>query len=52
MVLDYISQDQALRPFYRHPVSIEGIKASIADRGSFIPDRELLVNALKRQYAQ
>ena len=52
MVLDYIDGAASLRPFYDHPVSIEGIKAAILARKNFKTDRELLVNVLKKQYAE
>ena len=51
MVLDYIDGANSLSPFYDHPVSIEGIQAAISARNSFNTDRELLVNVLKKQYA-
>ncbi len=49
-VLDYISGATELQPFYIHPVSLEGIKAAIADRKNFGTDRQLLVNVLTEQY--
>ncbi|MEP7110888.1 MAG: bacillithiol biosynthesis cysteine-adding enzyme BshC [Ferruginibacter sp.] len=51
IVLDYIQQDPSIQPFYRHPLSVAGIKASIADRKKFATDRNLLVTVLKMQYA-
>ena len=50
LVSDYISGDEKLKPFYKYPVSIEGIKASIQSRDTFNTDRQLLVNALQKQY--
>lgn len=51
IVLDYISQQQAIQPFYQHPVSLQGIKDSIASRNQFTTDRNLLVTVLQKQYA-
>jgi bacillithiol synthase len=47
---DYIDADIALQPFYKHAVSIDGIKAAIAARKNFNTDRRLLVSELKKQY--
>jgi uncharacterized protein YllA (UPF0747 family) len=52
MVLDYVDGAVSLQPFYDHPVSIEGIQAAISARKSFNTDRALLVNVLKKQYAE
>lgn len=46
----YVNHDNNLKPFYKHPVSTEGIKAAIRDRQQFKVDRLLLVNELTRQY--
>ena len=50
LVSDYIAGDDKLRGFYKHPVSIEGIKASILARKSFKTNRKLLVDELTKQY--
>lgn len=50
MVIDYLEQDEKLRPFYTHPVSLEGIKASIAARKQTHNHRQLLVDQLRKQY--
>ena len=50
LVSDYIAGDEKLKPFYKYPVSIEGIKASIQSRDTFNTDRQLLVNVLQKQY--
>ncbi len=50
IVVDYINADQKLQPFYKYPVSIEGIKQSIDPRRSFSQQRETLVQELNRQY--
>ena len=51
LVADYLSKDEKLKEFYKHPVSIEGIKASIEARKGFNTDRKLLVSELTKQYA-
>ena len=50
LVSDYLDEDEKLQPFYKHPVSLEGIKASIEARKSFNTDRELLAKSLFEQY--
>ena len=50
LVSDYLSGDEKLKEFYEHPVSLDGIKASIAARKGFNTNRELLVTALTKQY--
>ena len=52
IVVDYINQAPALRAFYKHPVSEEGLRASIAARQQYAGNRTLLVHELKRQYSQ
>lgn len=51
LVTDYISGNEMLQPFYKHPVSTEGIKAAIAQRKQYPTNRKLLVDALTQQYA-
>lgn len=51
IMLDYISGDEKLKTFYKYPVSLEGIKASIAARTQFDTPRNLLVAELRKQYA-
>ena len=51
MVTDYLAADEKLQPFYKHPVSVEGIKAAIGERRQFDTDRKLLVEQLLVQYA-
>jgi bacillithiol synthase len=41
LVTDYISGNEALAPFYNHPVSMEGIKAAIAERKQYSTNRSL-----------
>ncbi len=50
MVTDYIEADGSLAPFYTHPVSLEGIKSSIAQRKFFNTNRHLLVQIMAAQY--
>ena len=50
MVTDYISGNDQLKPFYSHPVSMEGIKNAIESRKQSRTDRNLLVNELQKQY--
>ena len=49
IVLDYLSADEKLQPFYQHPVSIEGMKASIEARKKFATNRKVLVDELITQ---
>ncbi len=51
LVSDYISGDEKLKPFYQHPVSIEGIKSSIEQRRHFNTNRALLVYKLNEKYS-
>jgi bacillithiol biosynthesis cysteine-adding enzyme BshC len=50
MMIDYVKGDEKLKPFYKYPVSIEGIKASIEARKGFETPRNLLVRELRKQY--
>ena len=50
IVADYLSGNKQLAPFFAHPVSLEGISASIAARQQFDTPRELLVSVLEQQY--
>ncbi|WP_018612798.1 bacillithiol biosynthesis cysteine-adding enzyme BshC [Segetibacter koreensis] len=50
MMIDYVKGDEKLRPFYKYPVSIEGIKASIEARKQFETPRSVLVEELRKQY--
>ncbi len=51
IVEDYLSGSETLRPFYQHPVSLEGIKAAIQARQKFFNQRQLLYTELNRQYS-
>ena len=50
IITDYLDGAPALRPFYEHPVSMEGIKASLEARKQAPVDRTTLVEALQDQY--
>ena len=50
IILDYLQGDENLEPFYKYPVSVDGIKASINARKNFNTPRALLVQQLHKQY--
>ena len=50
IALDYLDANAALQPFYQHPVSIDGLQASIAARQQYPTNRPVLVQALQQQY--
>src|SRR5436190_18915803 len=50
IVLDYLEGEKQLQPFYQHPVSIDGIKAAMADRKGYPTNRKLLVEELQKHY--
>ncbi|MGI8636797.1 MAG: bacillithiol biosynthesis protein BshC, partial [Segetibacter sp.] len=52
MMIDYVNGDEKLKPFYKHPVSIDGIKASIEARKQFKTPRNILVQELRKQYKE
>lgn len=49
-VLDYIDQSDSIKPFFKHPLSLNGIQQAIEARKAFPTDRKLLVDVLKKQY--
>ena len=51
IILDYLEGKEPLRPFYCHPVTTAGIKASMAQRRKYPTDRTLLVSSLKENYS-
>jgi bacillithiol biosynthesis cysteine-adding enzyme BshC len=51
IALDYIDQATALKPFFAHPPSLQGIQKAIEARKNFSTDRQVLVQELKGQYA-
>ncbi|MEP6700908.1 MAG: bacillithiol biosynthesis cysteine-adding enzyme BshC [Bacteroidota bacterium] len=50
IALDYIDQAAAIKPFFNHPPTIQGIQKTIEERKQFPTNRELLVEELKKQY--
>ncbi len=50
IALDYIDQAAALKPFFSHPPTIQGLQKAIEARKQFSTNRELLVQELKKQY--
>lgn len=50
IIIDYLNQSPAIKPFYTHPVTPEGMAAAIQARQSVQPDRNLLVKELQEQY--
>jgi bacillithiol biosynthesis cysteine-adding enzyme BshC len=52
IITDYLEGADGLSAFYAHPVSPEGILASIAARKEFATHRQVLVAALQRQYTK
>ena len=50
MMIDYVKEDEKLRPFYTHPVSVDGLKAAIEARKQFETPRNVLVQELRKQY--
>jgi bacillithiol biosynthesis cysteine-adding enzyme BshC len=50
IMIDYLENNQSLQPFFKHPVSIEGIKSAIHDREQFRTDRKVLHDELNKQY--
>src|SRR5579871_2845059 len=51
LTTDYLNGEELLTPFYKHPVSIEGIQSVIHDRERFKTPRTVLVEALNKQYS-
>lgn len=51
LVLDYLSGEAILRPFYQHSPDITGIKKAIEARNNGPVDRQLLVDQLRIQYS-
>lgn len=50
IIIDYLNQSPAIKPFYTHPVSLEGVAAAIQARQLAQPNRNLLVTELQEQY--
>jgi bacillithiol biosynthesis cysteine-adding enzyme BshC len=51
IILDYLKAEIKLQSFYAHPVSVDGIKAAIEVRKTYLTDRKLLVDVLQKHYA-
>jgi len=51
IALDYIDQSEQLKPFFAYPVSLQGVQSSIESRKKFPTNRKLLVEELRKQYA-
>lgn len=50
IITDYLDSVRELTSFYEHPVTLDGIRASLEARGKTRVDRKTLVEALKEQY--
>jgi bacillithiol synthase len=50
IITDYLDQADALKPFYGHPPTAEGLRQSLETRKAGSVDRQTLVAALKEQY--
>jgi len=50
LVIDYINENEKLRPFYKRPVSVKGIEEAIQARKKFPQQRNVLVEELRAQY--
>src|SRR3954467_9961519 len=50
LMMDYVKGDDKLKSFYKYPVSLDGIKASIEARKRFNTPRGVLVQELRKQY--
>ena len=48
IVLDYIDQSPALKPFYQHGVSMQGIEAAIKQRDSFATNRQVSAELIEQ----
>jgi bacillithiol biosynthesis cysteine-adding enzyme BshC len=51
LMTDYINGDNALRKFYQYEPKIDSFKQAIEDKSKEKVDRKLLVEVLKKQYA-
>lgn len=51
IVTDYLKDAEAIRPFYKHTPTLEGIENAIEERKLFPYQRSLLVHELREQYA-
>lgn len=51
LVIDYLSDDKKLKPFFEYATDIKGIEKAIEERKKFPVDRNLLITVLNKQYA-
>src|SRR5688572_22438342 len=51
IALDYIDHADALKSFFNHPPTIQGIRRAVEERQLFPTDRATLVRHLKEQYS-
>jgi bacillithiol biosynthesis cysteine-adding enzyme BshC len=51
-VLDYLRDDEKLKPFYGRRPEIESFEAQLVDKAASYGHRDVLVSALKEQYAK
>jgi bacillithiol biosynthesis cysteine-adding enzyme BshC len=51
IVTEYLSHNTSLKPFYHHPLNLQGIKDAIDSRKNFSTNRKLLVDQLENQYS-
>lgn len=51
IVVDYIDQSDALKPFYGEAPSLQGLAKAIEERKKFTGHRDILVQELRTQYA-
>ncbi|MEO5685342.1 MAG: bacillithiol biosynthesis cysteine-adding enzyme BshC [Chitinophagaceae bacterium] len=51
IITDYLQAHKNIAPFYKHTVTIDGVKAAIAARQQFPHHRAVLVAELEKQYA-
>ena len=50
MVADYLQQDEKIQPFYKHPVTIDGLRSAIKARKATQNHRQVLFTVLQKQY--
>ncbi|MEO7801261.1 MAG: bacillithiol biosynthesis cysteine-adding enzyme BshC [Ginsengibacter sp.] len=52
IILDYLEQQEVLKPFYKHSPTIQGIQQAINDRRAYNTDRALISDVLRLQYSR
>ncbi|MEJ7766335.1 MAG: bacillithiol biosynthesis cysteine-adding enzyme BshC [Chitinophagaceae bacterium] len=50
IIVDYLQESPSIRPFYEHPLTVQGVSEAIASRKLFNTNRKLLVDVLQSQY--